>query len=76
MTDIPPYTRIEIRETVPMTGTCPMTNQFTEIDVTYLKYHPLGSERAYAIVSGIDCAEADDNCPIQQCPIAHSRVYW
>lgn len=69
-------THISIKETIPMTGICPVTNQFTEIDVTYKKYHPLGSECAYAIVIGIDCDEADNGCSIEQCPIAYSRVHW
>ena len=67
---------ITVKETVPMTGTCPMTNQFAKINVTYRKYQPLGSEHTYAIVTGIDCAEADNECSVKQCPIAYSRLYW
>lgn len=69
-------TRITIKETIPVRGICPMNGQCTEIDVTYRKYHPLGSEYAYAIVTGIDCDEVDKECPVEQCPIAYSRVYW
>ncbi len=53
-----------------------MDDQSTEIDVTYTKYHPLGSDYAYAIVTNIDCDEVDNGCPVDQCPIAYSRVYW
>ncbi len=67
---------ITIKETIPVRGTCPMNGQSAEINVTYRKYHPLGSQYAYAIVTGIDCDEADNGCPVEQCPIAYSRVYW
>ncbi|MCD7818867.1 MAG: hypothetical protein LUH07_07425 [Lachnospiraceae bacterium] len=69
-------TSITISETIPVSGTCPMDNQYTEIDVTYRKYNPLGSECAYAIVTGIDCDKAGEECAAEKCPIAHSRVYW
>jgi len=67
---------ITIKETVPVKGTCPMDNEITEIDVTYEKYHPLGHECAYAIVTNINCDNAENGCPVEQCPIAYSRVYW
>jgi len=69
-------TNITIKETIPVRGICPMDGRPTEIDVTYRKHHPLGSECAYAIVTGIDCDEADKGCPAEQCPIAYSRTYW
>jgi len=53
-----------------------MDGQIAEIDVTYQKYQPLGSENAYAIVTDIDCDEADNGCSVDQCPIAYSRTYW
>ena len=67
---------ITIKETIPVRGICPMNNQSVELDVTYRKYHPLGSECAYAIVTGIDCDDVDNGCPVDQCPIAYSRTYW
>lgn len=67
---------ITIKETIPVRGICPMNNQSVEIDVAYRKYHPLGSECAYAIVTGIDCDDVDNGCPVDQCPIAYSRTYW
>ncbi len=67
---------ITVKETIPVRGTCPMDGQTTEIDVTYQKYHPLGSQCTYAVVTGIDCDEIDNGCPVDQCPIAYSRVYW
>ena len=69
-------THITIKETIPVRGICPMNGQSIEIDVTYKKYHPLGSKCAYAIVTGIDCDVVDKRCPVEQCPIAYSRVYW
>lgn len=64
-----------IKETVSITGICPINNENTEIRATYRKYQPLGAERAYAIVLGIQCP-LSNNCSIEQCPIAYSRVYW
>lgn len=69
-------TRITIKETIPVRGICPMNGQTAEIDVTYQKYQPLGSEDSYAIVTSIDCDEVDNGCPVEQCPIAYSRTYW
>lgn len=65
-----------IKETISVTGECPMYNESVTISVTYRKYHPLGAELAYAIVIGLNCPLADSGCTIEQCPIAHSRVYW
>lgn len=53
---------VSIAETIPVTGTCPINGEITEIDVKYRKYHPMGSEHAYAIVPNIDCPEADNGC--------------
>lgn len=69
-------TSVFIKETIPVTGTCPVNGEITEIDVTYRKNHPIGSEYVYAIVLNIDHSEADNECTVEECFIAYSRVYW
>lgn len=66
---------ISVSETVPVRGSCPETNETGTIYVTYQKIQPLGSDKAYARVTGIDCPNAD-SCTAEQCPIAYKRVYW
>ncbi len=69
-------TSITINKTVSVGGTCPMDGQTAKIDVTYQKYQPVGSECAYAIVTKNYCDKVNNGCPVEQCPIAYSRIYW
>ena len=66
---------ISVSKTVPVRGLCPETNEIGTIDVTYKRYQPLGDDEVYAIVTGIDCPNAD-SCTTERCPIAFSRQYW
>lgn len=65
---------VSISETVVMHGECPVLCQDTEATVTYKKYQPLGEQHAYAIPVSVECC--NDECDLNECPIASQRVYW
>ena len=66
---------VTVSETIPVKGICPLTDEIRTIDVTYRKCQPLGSNEAYAVVIGLDCADVHE-CTEDVCPIANSRTLW
>lgn len=56
-------------KTIPITGTCPVTNSDVTVNARYRYIHPLGYPNGHYLLGTVDCEYANI-CTHQQCQIA------